>query len=90
MSILSILTSIEACADLQLFAGMFDPLKTIGDQRCAPPGQHLGVKIEMDQNRQLKLANNSGDPSNWEELKIMLQGGHRNRVTQPVRPRDTL
>lgn len=73
-------------SNLLLLAGMFDPLKTIGDQRCTPPGQQLGVKIELDQDRQLKLANNSGEPSNWEELKIMLRGGHRNRVTQPVRP----
>ena len=69
---------------------MFDPKKSIGDQRCAPPGGQLGVKIELDGNRQLRLANDSAEPSNWEELKIMLQGGHRNRVTQPVKSWQTL
>lgn len=64
--------------------GMFNPNKTIGEQRCTPPGERLGVKLELDADRRLKLAPDSGQPSSDFELQVMLQGGHRNRVTRPV------
>lgn len=63
---------------------MFNPNKTIGEQRCTPPGERLGVKLEIDVDRNLKLAPDSGQPSSEFELEVMLKGGHRNRVTQPV------
>jgi hypothetical protein len=65
-------------------AGMFDFFKTISEQRCAPPGTKLGVSLEIDGSKAIRRAADSADPSDWEELKVMLSGGHRNRVTQPV------
>lgn len=65
-------------------SGMFDFFKTISEQRCAPPGTKLGVSLEIDGSKAIRRAADSADPSDWEELKVMLSGGHRNRVTQPA------
>lgn len=69
---------------VKLLAGMFDPNRTIAEQVCTPPGHRLGVKIDMDTDRSLRLASDSGQPSNQHELEVMLHGGHRNRIIQPV------
>ena len=67
-----------------LFTGMFDNLKAIPEQRCAPPGSNLTVQVEMHPDGSLAKAAGSGDPTNQTEFEILLAGGHRNRITQPV------
>lgn len=67
-----------------MLPGMFDATKGIGEQRCTPPGYQLGVKLEMDVNGRVQVMSESGQPSDSEELEIMLKGGHRNKITQPV------
>ena len=45
----------------------------------------LGISLELDANRTLKLAQDSAQPNNAYEFEILMTGGHRNRLTQPVR-----
>lgn len=65
-------------------AGMFDGNRAIHEQRCAPPGSGLGVELEMRPDGSLGMAPDSGTPLDDWQLHILLAGGHRNRITQPV------
>lgn len=63
---------------------MFDNFKPIPEQRCAKPGSNLTVSIEMQPDGSLAKEASSGDPTDAAELEVMLAGGYRNRITQPV------
>ena len=63
---------------------MFDFAMKISEQRCSPAGSRLNVTLEIDGNKAIRKAPTSGAPSDWKELEVMLAGGHRNLVTQPV------
>jgi hypothetical protein len=65
-------------------SGMFDFRKKINEQRCTPPGSKLNVSLEIDIDKTIRRAKESGEPSDWDELKVMLSGGHRNHATQPA------
>ena len=69
---------------------MFEANKSVADQRCAPPGARLGVKFELNKDGQLEVAKGSGEPVDRAELDVMLSGGHRNRITQPVSAFDNI
>lgn len=61
---------------------MFDPQATIADQRCVPAGSRLGVKVGLDATRNLVHTGSAGNETR--ELDVLLRGGHRNIVVQPV------
>lgn len=66
---------------------MFDFTQTIEEQRCQPPGQNMSTDVVRHSDGSLSMAPGAGPPTNWTELQVMLSGGHRNRITQPVRIR---
>lgn len=69
---------------------MFDTSKSIPEQTCAPSGSRLGVKLEMRADGGLAKTSDSRDASDESELQVLLAGGHRNRITQPVRMKSLL
>ena len=64
-------------------AGAFDPLKPVAEQRCASPGQGLGVNLTMDEHG--AIIRTHGHAYSILEYEAMLRGGERNLVTEPVR-----
>ena len=65
-----------------LAAGAFDPLKPVAEQRCASPGQGLGVNLTMDEHG--AIIRTHGHAYSILEYEAMLRGGERNLVTEPV------
>lgn len=63
-------------------AGAFDPLKPVAEQRCASPGQGLGVNLTI--NEYGAIIRTHGHAYSILEYEAMLRGGERNLVTEPV------